>query len=384
MDEKLQIQLGSEKHINSTTVDTYGMIELKNKKSEILEYDVRNVLSVTEVFDIERNESKIYRIYGKINWLSILNGLRKDYDELADFFTGGTSDVKTIFDSFEFYLVRPDTGFTKITSSTTDYVRYFKVIAVPQNFEIYSAGFDKNVFGEQTYAFNFNIDFDITEYFDDFGFPATELFLYAEYNPSTNGEGILEGMSATTWSTTTGDPSKVTFSPSPLNVGDRIYGDKIQYLENRFSQEQIASQQYYIRTHYKEGYTNRYLRWRYNPFIPFRLRYFSSEVKRANTGTTAYEQAVNIPAYATDLGDGNKVWRDILPQGYIDPLTGDGVDYPFINKRRYLFSEIVLSIVTDLTDSWTAYVFDQIDFADPTSLNFSPLGDIDDIGKPCQ
>ena len=54
MDEKVQILLGSTKNIHSVDADNYQTIELESKPAEILEYDIKNVLSATEIFDTER------------------------------------------------------------------------------------------------------------------------------------------------------------------------------------------------------------------------------------------------------------------------------------------------------------------------------------------
>jgi hypothetical protein len=79
------------------------------------------------------------------------------------------------------------------------------------------------------------------------------------------------------------------------------------------------------------------------------------------------------------------VWRNILPQGFTDPISNLGVDYPFVNKCRYLFSKIVLDVVPDLSDGNTYDAFKNIwysRYAQPYSI--TPLGDINDIGKPCK
>jgi hypothetical protein len=390
MDQNLEILLNSKKNINSVDVDTYQKLEVLNKTSEILEYDIRNALSATEIFDAEREANPTYRIYGRIEYLSLLNGLSSNYNSVGNFFIGsGGTSVKNIFNSFKFYLLKAGTGYTHITggSSTINYVRYFEVIATPTDFELYNAGFTNNVYGDQVYSFNFNKDFDITPYVDDFGFPATELYLYAQYQVGYNGNlpQMPEIMSGTSWGTN-GIKQKVLFtSPLPtLNVGDRVYGDLIEYSKLLFLQNQLTPQTYYIATPYMDGVTQKYLQWKYNPFIPFRLRYFNDALNNANTGTTSYEQQITIPYYATNLGNGNYVWKDILPQGFIDPVTNQGVDYPFVNMRRYLFSPIILDVVPNLDDNNTFSVFTEIKFGAPTILNKSPLGDINNIGKPCQ
>ena len=397
MDENLTILLNSNKNIASVDVDTYNKIELSNKSALMYEYDIRNVLSATEIFDIEREDNEVYRIYGRIEYLSILNGLKLTYTELNDFFTGATinllniSEYKTILNSFDFYLVKPSTIAYSITSSNTEYIRYFDVIATPDDFEIYPAGFSNNVFGDQVYAFNFNIDIDVSNYLDSFGFPLTEIFLYAKYKPLSNGYGAPENVMRTNWDLSTGNATYQSLSNNNLNIGDKVYGDLIEYSKTLFYQTQISGQTYQITTTYRQFISennydgNHQLVWKYNPFISLNLRYFSEDLYKANTGNTSYEQTTTIPYYATKLdNNGNYVWRTILPQGYIDPLTGIGVDYPFINKRRYLFSTIILDIVPDLNDADTKTAFSRIKFNDPITQNIVPFNDdINNIGKPC-
>jgi hypothetical protein len=388
MDEQLQILLNSTKNVVSVDKDNYLKLDIENKTGQIIEYDIRNALSATEIFDAEREANPNYRIYGRIEYLSLLNGLSNTYNSEGAFFVKtGSTNAKTIFNSFKFYLLKAaSSGYTSGGSSIR-YVRYFEVIATPSDFELYNAGYTNNVYGEQVYAFNFNKDFDITPYLDNFRFPATELYLYPQYQVGKNGNNpqITETMSGTSWGTN-GVRHKVQFvSPMPtLNIGNRVYGDLIEYSKSLFLQTQISPQIYYISTPYMGN--QKYLQWKYNPFIPFTLRYFNDSLMNANTGTTSYEQQISIPYYATSMGNGNYVWRNLVPQGFIDPLNNQGVNYPFVNMRRYLFSPVILDITPDLSDpnSNTFQVFTEIKFSPPTLLNTSPLGDINNIGKPCQ
>lgn len=387
MDDKLVIQLGETQNINSVNVDNYTKIQLDNKSSNIREYDIRNILSVTEVFNVERQSSEVYRIYGSFQYLSILNNMKSDYEFLVDYFDNPVKDasiqVKGL-DQFDIYLVKPaDSGYANIRHSDTDWKSRFEIIATPNDFEIYDAGYSNNVYGEQGYTFNFTKEFNISQYFDYFGIPVVELFLYLVYRPVSTSWGTNETMSGTSWSTFSGNRRITTKTYETYEIGDTVTGDKIEYLKYNFSQEIIDEQTFYIRTPYKDNTTTKYLQWKYNPFIPFRLRYFSNELKRANTGTTSYNAEINIPDWATDVGDGNRVWRNILDQGYTDPLTGIGVDYPFVNGRRYLFSNIIFSLPPDLNHTNTQTVFNEILYPTPETLDDTPEGDIDNIGKPC-
>ena len=380
MSENTEILLGSKANVNSVNVDNWQKLELENKVGQILEYDISNPLSATAVFDAERAAYEVYRIYGRLEYMSLLNGLKSNYTKLEDFFLPQATASKNIFNSFTFYLLKAGTGYTQTTggTGTIDYVRYFDVIATSKNFELYNAGYGNNVYGEQTYAFNFNVDFDVAPFVDNFGFPLMELFLYAQYVPGRNGNNTAETMLRTSWGVNNA-VTKVPFTPTALNIGSRIYGDLVEYAKLEFLQFQLQPQTYYINTPYNAGV----LQWKYNPFIPFPLRYFYDNLSTANSGSTSYAQQSTIPYYATPIGGGNYVWKEIIPQGLTDPLTGLGVDYPFVNKKRYLFSPIILDVSPNLNDPFTLMVFTQIQFGAPTILNKQPNSDLNNIGKPC-
>jgi len=408
MDTKVEILLNSYQNVDSVNVDTYEKVELSNNTNKIMEYDIRNVLSATEVFDAERKANPVYRIYGKMEYMSMLNGLRNNYIYLEDFFNPQYSgDSKNILNSFNFYLVKPAvSGYTHMTSggSTLLWLRYFQVVATPDQFELYPVGYSNNVFGEQEYAFNFNIDVDVTSLQDNFGFPLTELFLYAEYikNPAK------ETLNAIRWSAS-GSKTITPVDTIQLNVGDYVMinsnyktADIIEYAKTQFLQVEHTPQTFYIKTNYIKLttiYINilgnlvplqipspSHLQWKYNPLIPLRLRYFSGSLYKANSGSTIYDQVNSIPYYATKIdNNGNFVWREILSQGFTDPITGLGVDYPFVNKRRYLFSSIVFDVVPDLNDSVTLAAFADVWFTrNQETIDTTSTGDINNIGKPCQ
>ena len=421
MDKNIQIRLGSTKNINSVNVDTFEKVKLSFTPSLLTEYNVRNAVNAADIFDEERNTTAIYRIYGGLEYFSMLNGLDRNYSSVTDFFTpNNTTNIRDVFNSFDFYLVKPsNTGYTSInysSSSTTElnvdykvfetfrssrgfytdgdngqiprgwdsyargayssweehynadtgvnsgmlkytlntfersditnpgfsaepllgqliietyvdgtnletqdylnielkdstgrdivvfntlengtgtkrymanisasnpvhridiqgrasnatmwmdkfivftsdgtetstysfegYHRNFEIIATPNEFELFKAGFAKNVFDEQKYIFTFNNDIDISDYFDALGFPVTEVFLYARYKPISTSNG-LETYQYTYWDEETGESELRDMTPqSDLNV----YGDLISYQKKIFKQEQTEEQIHYIST----------------------------------------------------------------------------------------------------------------------------------------
>jgi hypothetical protein len=392
LENQLEIQLGQYKNAFSVNADNYNKISLSQKVSEITEYDIRNILNVSGIFEEERQSTNVYRIYGKIQFLSLLNGLSNDYGYVYDLFLQKKINIKNIVNSFDFYLLKAGTGYTYCSGATTisgssshKYVRYFDVIATPNDFEIYPIGFSNNVFGEQDYAFNFNSTFNIDTYLDNFGFPATELFLYPVYKVKQNKWGTPEVLRTTIFDIS-GNTSVTPFYYTSFNVGDRIYGDLINYVESEFFQSVEKNQTYYISMPLASGTTTTigiYVSWKYNPFISVRLRYFNDDLETANISGTSYAEVSSIPYYATYLGDGNYTWRNILDQGYFDPFTGLGVDYPFVNKKRYLFQYTILDVIPNLDDPTTLSVFKEINFPNGVPISHTPISPLTNAGKPC-
>lgn len=396
MDNNIKILLNSYKNITSVNKDINTKIELSNVPIEINEYDLNNAVNASLVFDSERQGTPIYRIYGRIEYMSILNGLKNDYLNFKDFFLPKKSESKSILNSFKFYLVKPaNIPYSGITGNT--WQRFFEVIATPENFDIYPASYSTNVYGEQIYTFNFNIDLDISNYDDYFNFPLTELFIYAQYIPKYASAGIIEKLSGTTWNSNR-ISSLFEFTPN-YSFSDIVQtqnikiGDLINYNKSEYLQTLNTSQTFYISTPYRDipqppSMTNTLHRliWKYNPLIPLQLRYLSDSLYQANTGNTQYDVVNSIPSFATLIdNNGNYVWRDIVSEGYIDPLSGKGNDVPFVNNRRYFFTSIILDIVPDLGDEHTREMFSEIWYTRNPITNYTtPTGDINNFGKPCK
>ncbi len=390
MNKEINILLGKEKHVDSTNNNEFSSVQLENQIDEINEYDIRHTISATEVYDVERQDTNIYRIYGKINYLSLLNGLNNKYKKVNELFTpyycsGETNcNFRNIFSDFKIYLLKSSTGFTKILNDDITYIRNFEVIATPNELMLYNAGFSKNIYNDQEQAFHFIIDFDISTYFDAFNFPCTDVYLHFEYIPHTNGYNQIETVKTTKWDINTGNELIALHPYQTYNIGDIIYGDKIEYGETIFYQTVVKNQKYYITLPYKEDDgTDKTIEFTYNPFIKIGLRLFSDRINKVNSKTLSYEEKAKIPEYATNIENDTYVWRNILPEGYIDPITNKGYDFPFLNKKRYVFSSIVLPVLPNLENANTLDVFQHIKFDNPTEINIKPINNINNIGKPC-
>lgn len=393
MSEIYEIQLGSKKGVNSVNVDEYLYTNLKGTSVEILPYDQTSVISAAQLFDDERQASQDYRVYGTINFMSIVNGLHKDYDSVYDFYTRPrigeeiSGLTRNITNCFDVYLCRAlgntfSTGGTVIVSGNTlvsgaTYQLKYQVLTNLNNFEIYNSGYGKNIFYDQIHSFDFNIDFDITDQTDSFNKPLTNFYLFFNYTPKANLHGKLETVSGNTLSGT-----KVTRPYLVYSGGSVVDGDWVFYVPQNFEEILVQQKEYYV-SYYCTGGTGNAIQFKYNPFVPVKIRDFGDEFITGNISGTS-ETDSQIPSYAVKLDDaGNYLWKDLLQNGYIDPLSGKGVNYPFINKRHYIFNNQVLKLVVELNDPVTASTFANIKFGPNSIVSNSPTTDLTNLGSKC-
>lgn len=401
MDFQEKIQLNETRNVDSINVDTAIKLNLQANSNLTTEYDLQNVLNVAEIFDEERQASTIYRIYGSFNYFSLTNGMKRNYDEIRDIFVAAQSgQIKNPYTDLNIYLVKPaSSGY--ISLGNNQYERKFEIVTqvniankqsgVRTPKRLNRAGFHKDIFGETQYSLICDVDFDIKDQVDFFGFPLTELFLYVEYLPETSKE---EMFIRTFVDSTTNN--KVFFNPTQLNEGDIISGDKILYNEEEFLQTKIQDAEHYIEYTFNvdggdKGIVQEQVAWKYNPFIPIRLRYFESEVRQLNTGTTSYDDSISIPNYAKAVdNEGNVVWRNILDNGFIDPIENIGVAFPFLNQKHYVFNNFFFAIKPNLNASsidfnpFTIELFDEIEFENNRVNSVTPEGELNNIGKGCE
>lgn len=382
MGENLIIQLGTAKNKAAVNVDQSVMIELKGAPKEILSYNESSVIDVADLFDVERQESEVYRIYGRIDFLSIINGLKRTYKEITDFFTPARLGdelnglTKNLPYAFDLYLCYPSSGHTLISGDT--YIRNYVIASKLVNSEIFKAGFGRNVYFNFTYTFDFNIDFNLEGYLDSFGKPITELYLFLVYKIQNNGDGNPETLIQKNWD---GSQSTIVYNPAGYNVGTVLVGDKVSYEVLNFTETLTEQMTYFVNFPYDSN--TKVMQFQYNPFIPVKIRDFGDELITANiSGGT--ENDLNIPSYAIPIDNkGNRIWKDILPNGYIDPITGAGVDYPFINKRHYIFNSVTLGLVPNIDHPNTGAVFENIKFGPNSKINTKPNSSLNGLGNRC-
>lgn len=347
--------LSSERFANSPTVDYYKTIQLKNKTKTILNDENVTNIELSELANIERENSYKYRLLGSINYFSLLNNLKNNYTEIQDFFVryNGGVNPKNIFNSFKIYVTKKSTEYVSFNNDL--YKETYEIISELKDINIYNCGFSRNIFNEQTYLFNFNITLDLKDQKDYFNKPITELFLFFDYqlDISKNETVLSKDFNSTSKENKNLTITKTTNSNYELN--DLIVSNLIKKEDNDFDEKIINEQEYKIK--YNIG--SSVVQFKYNPFLKIKLRDYNDAIYNGNLKVNS-TNTFNIPDYAKlfgDVSDENVLWKEILPHGFIDPITDLGVNHPFINGVHYVYTNNVFSITPDFSNLETEIIF---------------------------
>lgn len=258
------------------------------------------------------------------------------------------------------------------------YYRQNKLLTGPKDYQVYKAGFSKNIFNDgyinDVFLFHFDKDIDVGNLKDNLGRPLTNLYLtiikrassgnnnYDGFKKWAENYQILEGNRTYTPIFDQNNPvvtSVLSYwqnnnpltAGSYLSEGALIYNDFVEYnrafltervLSNtlgKFAPSQVypvpntTPPTYEYDT--REGYT-------YKIHQEINIRKFSNRIE-----TTANRSNEIYPDYVQVNNDGTVSWRDLLPIGFFEPSennTSNGIDYPFVNAKHYLFGEYPIYI----------------------------------------
>ena len=295
-------------------------------------------------------------------------------------------------------VINPDNMETK----SKYYVRENKVLTNVDDLIITKAAFEKNVFTEEkkfeyssitpnkisrisqktssnAYDVTSAYDLDFSNLKDNQQRPISEIFLTAifkgysgYFNQPNNNIGLKQGWefnitkSANTWwdlnntnsnttipvsgYTKTSGVTKTFYYNLNLKADDVIDGDFCEW--NDYEQVERVVSNYYQKIKYNQNVfqtTNNYSTnspgFYYKSHNPMTIRVFSDYVE---TGDVAFVEQVPSWSFFSS-SDQQFRWRDLYTYGFIDEL-GRGVDYPYLNKSQYPFTDIVFRLIPEGTN----------------------------------
>ena len=282
------------------------------------------------------------------------------------------------------------------------YVRENKVLTNVDDLIVTKAAFEKNVFAEErkfeyssitpnkvsrisqktssnAYDITSAYDLDFSSLKDNQQRPISEIFLTAifkgysgYFNQPNNNIGLKQGWefnitkSANTWwdlnntdsnttipvsgYTKTSGVTKTFYYNLNLKADDVIDGDFCEW--NDYEQAERVVSNYYQKIKYNQNVfqtTNNYSTntpgFYYKSHNPMTIRVFSDYVE---TGDVAFVEQVPSWSFFSS-SDQQFRWRDLYTYGFIDNL-GRGVDYPYLNKSQYPFTDIVFRLIPEGTN----------------------------------
>jgi len=354
---KEKLILSTNRYANSPSVDYYKTIELKNETRFLLNDENVTNINLSDLFNIERENSYNYRLLGTINYLSLINNLNSNYSELQDFFVryNGGNNPKNIYNSFKIYILKKSDSY--ISLGNNRYKERFDIVTEITDITLYNCGFSKNIFNDNIYLYNFNVDVNVKDVRDYFNKPITDLYLYFDYQLDISKNEILYTKDYNSVSNESNNLLITRTSNITHNIDDLVIGNLVKREDNEFEETIINEQEYII----KFTLNSNILQFKYNPFIKIKLRDYNDVVYFGNK-TSNTKNIIIIPDYAKIIGnpsDGNYIWKELLPHGFIDPITNLGVNFPFVNGAHYVFTNNILSVKPDLSNINTEIIFNK-------------------------
>jgi hypothetical protein len=284
--------------------------------------------------------------------------------------------------------IGPNSRMVKITNGIPCqyYFRKFKKIKTKSDpviqtddYEVYNLGFSENIYSDPIEQFVFNEDVDVSDLTDNLGRPLSELYLTIiktdSLNIFTNVSSGIEAPFISEFNTANINTylknipviqkiHNVTSAPSQtfkalelnINVGNSdFYGDVVEYNLTTVQEIVLSDVYYRFSTINRETTGNSVIAgprpegYYYKAHNLIKIRDYSSYIEEGDINT------VGIPDYATNLGDGRYLWRELLNIGTTN-LEEDYVNYPFLNNAQYMYDNYCFDIRRqDPFDNWDLY-----------------------------
>jgi hypothetical protein len=222
--------------------------------------------------------------------------------------------------------------------------RWFEKITKISDIELFNTAFAANIYTDQIFSYNFKKDIDLDLYLDYLGRPLTEVYVSFAKNQDYYSSGgqvwttVESGLKTITMGTeydinTITSVSLNDSIESNVNaITDYLFGDIVEY--NEVAQYEKVLEVAYHRFNTVNREVNNFLEGYY-----YKAHYRNQVRKFSNYANVEFENAETIPFYASNIGDGRYIWKDIEPNDF-----SNGNTIPFLNGCHYIYNSINLNI----------------------------------------
>ena len=130
-------------------------ISLKQSSNDIDDFNNTRLISLSELFTKERNESIKYRIYGNINYFSFIRNKKTNPSDLTDIFNDDyLTNGFNFEDFFDLKILRPLTK-QNYFNNTNTYIEKLTAVTNTNDYNLNFFCYGKNVYNEKIYNFKF-------------------------------------------------------------------------------------------------------------------------------------------------------------------------------------------------------------------------------------
>jgi hypothetical protein len=130
---------------------------LKTNFNDLNEFNNSKLVSLTELFNEERNKSSKYRIYGNINCLSFLTNKKTTQTGISDFFNDDYKQTGfNLEDFFDLKIFKQTINQYTAFNTNDTYIENLSAITDNSSYRLSFFGFSKNIYNEKIYNFKFD------------------------------------------------------------------------------------------------------------------------------------------------------------------------------------------------------------------------------------
>jgi hypothetical protein len=130
---------------------------LKTNFNDLNEFNNSKLVSLTELFNKERNKSSKYRIYGNINCVSFLTNKKRTQTGVTDFFNDDYKQTGfNLEDFFDLKIFKQTINQNTVFNTNDTYVENLSAITIDSTYKLSFFGFSKNIYNEKIYNFKFD------------------------------------------------------------------------------------------------------------------------------------------------------------------------------------------------------------------------------------
>lgn len=272
---------------------------LKNSNKNIFNNRIQTILSLTEQFDKERNNSTIYRLNGQVDILSPITGIKKSFTKISDIFDGLSSgdnieNFSNFTDYFDIFVMYLDSVYE--TDTPNIFNTKLKPLTSINDISLFKSGYYTNLYFDPIHQFLLEKDIDVSNLYtvdskNRFILPILDFYIFFRFknidSRFTHSYQSIDNQ---------GNTSIISGFITDNIINNGLYGGQIEFIPDEFSLTYLDYGNNSIFVSFTES--DKTIKLDYTPYSICKIRDLAE-----NTETGSILNTINIPNYAYILND---------------------------------------------------------------------------------